>query len=491
MSAFESFMTGFLGRKADIISQRKDKAEDYFDTRLERARTIGTQNIQQRREQANGMLTLSRSLMEDANVPEHVVRVLANEGPQALEEAHRIHMENVSKGISTDADWWERTYNFSQEVIQDSNMSLSDFLHQVVGLYPSNLQATTREGGDPFGAFVASGLGLNAMDRARDRLGEWEVAEGFSAADILDLEGRPQNTRPMGDTGYAGPRYSFVSDTWAENAPLNPLTESEWARYISEWDKRREREAEILYSRVLNDRETRGESLEGLRVEDFMEEASFKVAEDMAKLFPFESISQIPEIMRYLQQQETDENVYDFTGDDPDEITTTVLPPSTEEGVNSRPSVVQPGDQLTDNNTGQTFTITDQTEDGVVVQDELGQEQVLPVDEIIQGLESGGMGYVNVPTEQPVDPSPHLTNPDMPEPGQVVIFQEGDTQKEYQFFRYVDGQMVFFDPETQDYFVVSQSEYNSLYENQMLFPTSRGMLSTTLPSTGPQIQDDW
>jgi hypothetical protein len=439
MSAFESFMTGFLGRKADIISQRKDKAEDYFDTRLERARTIGTQNIQQRREQANGMLTLSRSLMEDANVPEHVVRVLANEGPQALEEAHRIHMENVSKGISTDADWWERTYNFSQEVIQDSNMSLSDFLHQVVGLYPSNLQATTREG----------------------------------------------------DTGYAGPRYSFVSDTWAENAPLNPLTESEWARYISEWDKRREREAEILYSRVLNDRETRGESLEGLRVEDFMEEASFKVAEDMAKLFPFESISQIPEIMRYLQQQETDENVYDFTGDDPDEITTTVLPPSTEEGVNSRPSVVQPGDQLTDNNTGQTFTITDQTEDGVVVQDELGQEQVLPVDEIIQGLESGGMGYVNVPTEQPVDPSPHLTNPDMPEPGQVVIFQEGDTQKEYQFFRYVDGQMVFFDPETQDYFVVSQSEYNSLYENQMLFPTSRGMLSTTLPSTGPQIQDDW
>jgi hypothetical protein len=494
MSAFESFMTGFLGRSADIIGERKDKAEDYFDTRLERARTIGVDNIRARREQATGMLTLSRNLMQNANMPEHVVRALANEGPQALEQAHQIYMESMNNGVSVDEGFWDQTYNFSQEVLQDSNMSLTDFLDQVVGLYPSNLQATTREGGDPFGAFVASGLGLNAMDRARDRLGDYEVAEGFSAADILSLDGRPQNTRPLGDTGFAGPNYTFISDTWQENAPAGPLSEVQIKSFYDLFDSRVEEEATRLYQAFINSTDNTRESTRGVTVETYKEEARRLVAAEMAERYPSGVIAQLPVVASYLTFD-------DFTGqDDPDEITTTVLPPSTNDLVDAgigqeRGSAVQPGDQLTDNTTGETYTIKGQTEDGVVVEDSFGQEQVLSVDEVVQGLESGGMGYSNTPRNQPTT-SEHLSDPDLPAPGQQIFTTLPDEpSKTYTFTMYVDGNLVFRDDESGEYQIMTPEDYKtSLESGQVSRPVDGnpfGLGAMSPPLTGPQIQDDW
>jgi len=123
---------------------------------------------------------------------------------------------------------------------------LEDFLRQTSGLYGSNLDATIEEGGDPFGAFVASGLGLNAMDRARNELESTEVAEGFSAADLLAMEGRPLTTRPLGDTGYSGPDLGYVAETVGASGPDMPSSEDIF-RVMSTFDDLVESERELLF----------------------------------------------------------------------------------------------------------------------------------------------------------------------------------------------------------------------------------------------------
>jgi len=123
---------------------------------------------------------------------------------------------------------------------------LEDFLRQTSGLYGSNLDATIEEGGDPFGAFVASGLGLNAMSRARNELESTEVAEGFSAADLLAMEGRPLTTRPLGDTGYSGPDLGYVAETVGASGPDMPSSEDIF-RVMSTFDDLVESERELLF----------------------------------------------------------------------------------------------------------------------------------------------------------------------------------------------------------------------------------------------------
>lgn len=491
MSAFESFLTGFLGRSADIIKERKDKGEDYFDSRLERARTIGLDNVRARREQQQGMLTLSRNLMNDAGMPEHVVRALANEGPEALQHAHEIYMQNVSNGQTVDENFWNQTYNFSQEVLQNSDMSLNDFLGQVVGLYPSNLQATTQEGGDPFGAFVASGLGLNAMDRARDKLMDWEVAEGFSAADILDTEQRPQNTRPLGDTGYAGPNYSFVADQLQEGP--RPLSLTEQDRIYNTFD--RDVEAKVAeFKRRAADGEFGEISPQDLLSPNFMrDEAEAEVAATLVRRYGPEIISQLPTIWSLLPMEDEAE-------EQGDEITVSPLPPSTQEleeaGIGNRESVVQPGDTLTNISTGTTYTIVDQTDTGVVVENNnTGQQEVMETEGVIQGLQSGEIQY-QVGQEPQGTTSPHLDEPDLPAPSQQVFTTGDGPSKTYTLMEYVDGNMVFRDDSTSppEYFLMTTEEYRAALQGGTISgPTTSNMFglgAMSPPSIGPST-DDW
>jgi len=246
MSAFEAFLTGFMGKTAEKIDERKDKASTYFDQQMERARTVGVDALRQRREATDQTISVARSLRDQANMPEEIIRGLANEGPQALLEAQKIYAEAASRGVPTDEAFWEQAYQFSTEITSSTDTTLEDFLRQTSGLYGSNLDATIEEGGDPFGAFVASGLGLNAMSRARSELESTEVAEGFSAADLLAMEGRPLTTRPLGDTGYSGPDLGYVAATVGASAPDMPSSEDIF-RVMSTFDDLVESERELLF----------------------------------------------------------------------------------------------------------------------------------------------------------------------------------------------------------------------------------------------------
>jgi hypothetical protein len=315
MSGFEAFLTGFLGRTAEKIDERKDKANDYFDQAIERARTIGADGLRQRTDNYQSMLSVANNLVQQAGMPEDLVRAIANDGPGALEQAYQIYQTNAEANKPVDEEFWRNVYDFSTEVTSGSNMSIEDFLKQVNGLYGSNLAATEQEGGDPFGAFIASGLGLNAMERAQGQLGEYDMGGGYSAADLLAMDARPSTTRPMGDTGFGGPDLAYAIPQGGEQ----PLTPEERMRIYDRFDESVEEETDRLFADYMSGVAENDGQAEMTR-EDFAQQAKENLAIDYLERFGPDFIRQFPELIEYLPME--DEEAPADT-----EVTTTELPP--------------------------------------------------------------------------------------------------------------------------------------------------------------------
>lgn len=216
--SFAGFAEGFFGTLDADISRREQRAENYFDQQMERARTQGVNSLQTRRANRERIGGVAMQLRNNAQMPEEVVRALVNEGPEALQAAMTIYSQTVQSAVEAGRDpstaiseeFWRQVYPMANQLAIDTEVPLSQFLDQVAGLYPSNLQATQETGGDPFSAFMSSALGLNAMDRARSRLQSEGVAEGFTAGDLLAMEARPQHTRAFDSTGF-GPNLQALA----------------------------------------------------------------------------------------------------------------------------------------------------------------------------------------------------------------------------------------------------------------------------------------
>jgi len=231
MSAFEAFIGSFAKDTATNINNRKDKAENYYDQQMERARTVGAENLAKRRERLRGLTSISNNLMNTANMPEDVLRAVANEGPEALNKAYEIYDMAAKAGKEVDESFWRDVYKFTKEV-KPSDQPLSEFLGQVAGLMPANLKATEKTGGDPFSAFVSSGMGYNAMDEAADRLETTEVADGYSARELINMEGE-ESGRPLGDTGFG----LDLEATYARIGTKEPKGDVMSDTTIMQWEK--------------------------------------------------------------------------------------------------------------------------------------------------------------------------------------------------------------------------------------------------------------
>jgi hypothetical protein len=227
--SFAGFAEGFFGTLDADISRREQRAENYFDQQMERARTQGVNSLQTRRANRDRIGGVAMQLRNNAQMPEEVVRALVNEGPEALQAAMTIYSQTVQSAVEAGRDpstaiseeFWNQVYPMANQLAVDTEVPLSQFLDQVAGLYPSNLQATQETGGDPFSAFMSSALGLNAMDRARSRLQSEGVAEGFTAGDLLAMEARPQHTRAFDSTGF-GPNLQALASATPE--AVRPIT---------------------------------------------------------------------------------------------------------------------------------------------------------------------------------------------------------------------------------------------------------------------------
>ena len=343
MSGFESFLTGFLGRTTEVIAERKDKAEDYFDQSIERARTIGQDQLRQRTENQQAMLSVANNLISQAGMPEDLVRQIANDGPAALEQAYQIYAANAEAGVTVDESFWRNSYDFYTEVAGDSDLSLEDFLGQVNGLYGSNLAATTQEGGDPFGAFVASGLGLNAMERARGRLDEYDIG-GYSASDLLAMEARPSSTRPLGDTGFRGPDLAAVTPRREEG--WNPSPE-ERLRIQERFDEAVDAEAQELFDDYSAN--FTGDGALDRDIDSFMDEAKQNVAITYVTTLGESALDFFPEWELYLPEG--------FFGEEEGEGASDVAPPpDTGEETSTEDVTTPPAEGVVSPTTEQTQT---------------------------------------------------------------------------------------------------------------------------------------
>ena len=232
--SFAAFAEGFFTTASENIGRRTERAENYFEQQMERARTTGMNQLSQRRQRRDQIEGLAVQLRENAQMPEDIVRALVSEGPEALQSAVRIYSDSAQGGVPLSEEFWRSAYPMVQQMAVDTDTPFTELLDRTTGLYPNNLEATLETGGDPFSAFVSSALGLNAMDRARSRLQREQVASGFSAADLLALESRPQHERAFSTTGL-GPNLQNIAAARAEVG--TPLTQAQIRTYTNDFNR--------------------------------------------------------------------------------------------------------------------------------------------------------------------------------------------------------------------------------------------------------------
>ena len=292
MSGFEAFATGFLGATADNINVRKDRADDYFEKQMERARTTGADALAKRRANLKTLTTAANTLRDQGNMPEDVLKVVINEGPETLASVQQLYDTAVSNGVTLDEKFWRDTVQASSE-IKASDESLGDFLGRTVGLFGGNLEAskTDGEGGDPISAFVASGLGYNAMDKARSKLDQEDIAGGFSASDLLAMESRPDFDSPMGDLGVTinGAKAVSTLDNMTGGKPLTIDQKTSVNKAFTD------RASELT---------TRLENKEGRdATEEEVAANKQQAASELAELYGVDVMTQVPTVSTYLPQE--------------------------------------------------------------------------------------------------------------------------------------------------------------------------------------------
>ena len=302
MSGFEYFATGFFDALGEGITKRKDAANDYFARQMERAGTTGVKALQARRDTLRQVTSVANNLKVQANMPDDVLRGLINEGPETLDQSYQLYADSVANGVEVDEDFWKNVYKFSND-IKPSDEPLSVFLERAVGLYPSNLQSTKSEGGDPFSAFVASGFGYNAMERANERLGNIEVAEGYSASELNAMTDAG-STRPLGDTGLTVDLEEISRREAAAQAEVGGLTTS--AAIAKPLSPSAVKPYMDLFNASVEEQLQSGwrEGVE--RTPEVMDAARQIAAAELLSMFGPNDLQRIPNIAKYLPVAETE-----------------------------------------------------------------------------------------------------------------------------------------------------------------------------------------
>lgn len=430
MSAFEAFATGFLTETARNINVRKDQADDYFQQQMERARTRGADALATRKNNLNNLTNVANTLRTQANMPEDVLRVVINQGPETLQQVQEIYNTAASKGQALTEDFWRNVVDFSTTV-KPEDQSLNDFLSETVGLFGNNLEATSGEGGDPFSAFMASGLGLNAMDKARERLDQEEMFGGYTAGDLLAMESRPEFSNPLGTTD------ATIDLTAASNQldSLDPLSVTE-VQGVNKY----------FADTLMDIKSTESAKPDGTGIDWSTPEgeatirrmAAERVLEEMG-----ESALGSPLIFGLLNDQTITETEL------PPEVTTEVDPltatgkPPIEDTVATEPMQYKPGDVVQGDN-NEVYTVVRTDEQGqLVLMDKDGNEVVATDKE--EAPQTGSAPTEELTEGELVDPtlatmSPDDVPPDVYTMDGVPAFFEGYVHKENaSYVKYIDA----------------------------------------------------
>ena len=216
-AAIEGFVTGFASTLAENVMENKRRARDYFDKQVEFARTTGMENRRRVRQQVDSNLSVARQL-ESVGVPKEVIMAQVNQDPQGLTNFYeQVEKIRASAGRDLTPEEWKAVY----KVAGDFKAPEEDLATFISRTYDPIANAATDPGfsEEPEGTIVSRMMGFNAMDQARARLRETEIADGLTAEQLIQYgDVTPQR---VGGNAVVTTNYGALADK-VEESELSP-----------------------------------------------------------------------------------------------------------------------------------------------------------------------------------------------------------------------------------------------------------------------------
>lgn len=178
------FAKGFFDTLNTDVRARTAAADDYFQKQVEIARTSGVANKRKTDALVGQSVTVAKQLQQ-MGVPKNLIMAIAAQNPGDLGGFYETVADASSKGVPLTPEFFNDFVDVSADYKapnEDFQTFFARVYQPVAANYAADPEGFNR---DRKGNIVATLLGFNAMDRARSRLGETQVADGMTAEQLL------------------------------------------------------------------------------------------------------------------------------------------------------------------------------------------------------------------------------------------------------------------------------------------------------------------
>lgn len=180
----QGFVQGLANQLSTDINTRRDEARNFFNKQVEMARTTGLQNRRRVRQAVEGNVSVARQLNQ-MGVPKDIIMAVANQDPESLPTFYEQITRAQAAGIQTDEQFFRDFVEVGEGFMapdEDFHTFFTRMYDPVVSNAESNPDSFNE---DKRGGIFASMFGLNAMERANEKLGETEIVDGMTAEQLL------------------------------------------------------------------------------------------------------------------------------------------------------------------------------------------------------------------------------------------------------------------------------------------------------------------
>lgn len=195
----QGFVRGFAGTLATDIQTRRTEARDYFNKQVDIARTTGLENRQRVRQAVDSSTRIAKQLQQ-TGVPKDIIMSIASSNPEELSSFSEQVARAQAAGINIDENFFRDFVEVSSD-FKAPDEDFGTFFSRVYEPMAANAASDPSAfNNDPKGSIWASMMGLNAMEKAEAKLGQTQIADGMTAADLLAYKDTPTPNTQGGPT---------------------------------------------------------------------------------------------------------------------------------------------------------------------------------------------------------------------------------------------------------------------------------------------------
>lgn len=205
----QGFVRGFAGTLQKGIETRREDARNYFTRQLEIAQTTGVENRNRVRQSVDASTRIAKQLQQ-TGVPKDIIMSIASSNPEELSSFSEQVARAQAAGIEVNEEFFRDFVEVSKD-FKAPDEDFGTFFARVYEPIAANASADPAAfNDDRKGSIWASMLGLNATEKAQQRLAETPVVDGMSAADLLAYKDTPTpNTQGSPTVTY---NYDLLAD---------------------------------------------------------------------------------------------------------------------------------------------------------------------------------------------------------------------------------------------------------------------------------------